>query len=71
VPPPWPCESWEVTKGKVSNLRGWSVVAGPTGLGPEIGEGQQRLCAVDPSACVGGALHRQAHDCLTLVEVGS
>jgi hypothetical protein len=76
VPPPWPCESCEATKGEVSNLRWWSVVSGPAGLGPEsdyTGEDLQRLWAADPSSRWGGGggAHQHARDCLTVVEVWS
>jgi hypothetical protein len=52
VPPPWPIESWEATKGEVSSVRRWSVVASPAGLEPKsdcAGEGRQPLWAADPS----------------------
>jgi hypothetical protein len=78
VPPLWPCESWEATKGEVSNLRRWTVVAGPAGLGLEsdcADEGRQRLWAANLFSQQGGgggcAPHRRARDCLTVVEVWS
>jgi hypothetical protein len=60
VPAPWPYESWEATKGQVSNLRLWSVVAAPAGLGPEsefAGEDRQGLWAADPSSRRAGGGH--------------
>jgi hypothetical protein len=57
VPPPWLCESWEATKGEVSNLRRWSGIPCPAGFGPEsdcAGEGRKRLWAADPSSRRGG-----------------
>jgi hypothetical protein len=46
----------------------------PAGLGPVsdcAGEGRQRLWAADPSSGRGGAPHRRARDCLTVVKVWS
>jgi hypothetical protein len=68
VPPPWPCESREATKWKVSNLRRRSVVAGPAGLGPAAVVGGGPVFWFGGG---GGAPHRRARDCLTVMKVWS